>query len=230
MLTAISKITKNVRKKKGVLASLSGDNAVNEIYRDNVREKSYAYSVTALAAKLAMSDGDLNDCEMRSFSAFFRFPAEATCISPEKLLLEASFDPVPPEHYISRIKIFYPDNTSLYKEIIFSLFRYAIVDKPLNSSEIMYIKKVALSFGIGVRFFHDMLRRQIIPLGNTPHEVLAIPKNASKKLISKAYRNAVKLYHPDRFVSMEDNCEIMKIVNLRVQVINDANLLLTSNN
>ena len=96
--------------------------------------------------------------------------------------------------------------------------------------KITYIKNISSSFGISDDFFYDMLRKQIIPIGETPYDILSVPKNASKKAVSKAYRDAVKLYHPDRFVSMEGNFEIMEIVNQRASIINDANMSLATNN
>lgn len=188
-----------------------------EIYRKSVRQKAYKFLFVALAVKLAMADGEVNNEENKALARIFALN-ENNINSFRDIVSEAEKDDTRFEHYVQRIATFFPFNRKLFKDTVASLFELAASDGAINSEEISFLKTAIEKFDLPAETFFENLRHYIIPASTEPYDVLNVGKSINAEGLKKAYHNAVSAYHPDRIKDVH----IANIASERVQIINDA--------
>lgn len=193
----------------------------DEAYRLGVRATAHDYMVVALAAKFAMADGLINASEIHAFRELFNVPGlDSKKIEP--LLVEAGHDRVRFEHYARRMLALFQNNRALYRDFVSKLFQLAVADGPLNSEEILYLKRISDIFGLTQAFFTQRLRHYMLPPAGTPYEVLGVKKGASEEALKKAYYKAVQACHPDKLSFLDSPEEIIRLANQRLTIISEA--------
>jgi len=218
MLLLDDKLLLEKKRQDGVMLS-RGD--FGEAYKSDVRKSAYRFMLVALAAKLAVCDSAINKDELRSFPEIFKNHLGRD-IAYSKMMMQAAVDPAPIDHFISRIKAFYPNNNKLYKAIILQMISFAAVDGVINSKEMMFLRDVTYKFDIADSFFMRALRIYIVPEGKTAFNILAVEKNVSRDVLKRMYYKNVQEYHPDRLAIFAVSDPIMEMANERMQILNKA--------
>lgn len=192
-----------------------------EIYKKDVRQTGFSYSVIALGTRLAMADGEINQKEKESFVDCFAIKGREQK-EIEQIISSAKNDKMPFGHYALLISNFYPDNQEIYENVLSSLIKLAACDGPINYAETMFICDVAELLCVAEYTTVKLLSEYFIPKGNTPYEILNVSKKISAEELKKIYRAAVQAYHPDKFSSMSDNEQIINMANKRINLLTDA--------
>ncbi len=200
---------------------LSEDQRV-EKFRKGVQLAARDHLVIALAAKLAMADGPTNSEELAATRQIFLLqgvPEEKS----EELFLEAARDPIRFEHYARRVVTLFPENPQMYRGVVGRLFQLAAADGPVNTDEIIYLKRVCDVFRLSPQFFLQKLRLYLLPPeGGNPYDVLGVRRNVSEELLKKTYYQAVRACHPDKLSFLDSAEEILQLATRRLTIISEA--------
>ncbi len=225
MLTAVKRAFYNIDDKPLSLIEPAKARKRAEIYKKDVRDKGYKFSLIALCAGVARADGEINRQERQAFNNRIDFKIEGEDI--DSLFARASIDSALAEHYAFMIANFYPEDRKRYKEIIDLLLYIATIDGALNTEEIILLSKVVGAFGMSDKYFISRLKGYMIPRERNPFRILNVARNVKYNDLRKAYRNAILAYHPDKLLKLDDSREllatrIIELANDRTAIINRA--------
>lgn len=192
----------------------------NQRQVDNI---AITFFIIAIAAKLAKVDGPLSKAEIDGFREAFKLPAVHEGESVEELFREALKDQMDATHYAKRIASFHPAQKEMLEELIDALFKFAGLDGPLNTKEILFLKNIVLALGFNEEEFRRILRCHTLPYYRTPYEALGIERaNLTAQTLKTAYRKAVRHYHPDSFVGKDVPDDILNIAKENFRILTDA--------
>lgn len=156
----------------------------------------------ALAAKLALSDGPVNEKERLAFLNSFSVP-KTHLPKIDKLFNDACLDTISIQLCVSRLLIYFPGHKSLFNELLSYLINISAADEPINNVELDFIKSISQMLYISESELHDILRSSLVPVGNA-NEILKAPNFIKGADLSRLYRDSIKSCHPD-FLSQFPN-------------------------
>lgn len=190
-------------------------------HQNTIGDMVYENAVIALAVMLSQADGAISKAELDAFTpTFMIFDSKNRQV--RDYFMELGDNHLSVNHYISRIKQFFPHDKKLQERIVSRLFALAIADSPINAEEIIFLKKVADGFSLSHEFFIQKLRLYMMPLSGSPHQILGVSQHASIDEINHAYHKAVHACHPERLSFLEPSGDITIIANTRINTLATA--------
>jgi len=223
MLSAISSTWKKLRpKKQKVKRAITFDRATTlKDSRERAKKNTYKMSIIALSAKLSAIDGTTNKKEIENITKIFDIKREGGD-AIEALFIAALHDRLPPEHYAERITLFFPNKKELYKEVLNRLFKFAAIDSPVNTDEIIFLKKIANVFAISEDDFANKVADSIKIDSKDKYKILEVTKGVTPEALQRKYREKIRLYHPDKLESLKLPQHIIALANKRVDLLTNS--------
>ena len=197
--------------------------------------------LVSLLAKVAKSDGRVNELEARLISETLdditlRLGNDVAMRAELKQIYNREKETVHNAYFIARQ---YRDRFRLSQDAaaakISFLLNLAYIDGEFNKSEQDVIRNIAYGFGIdketldeiiykfdsfyGSRFGAD---RDEVSRENDAFEVLGLSKNASLDEVKARYKELVRQYHPDILMGRGESKEVIERSTKKLQEINEA--------
>lgn len=154
----------------------------------------------AIAASLAKVDGAPNEIEFMQLRDSFSVTSNHYH-KIRQLFFMASNENINYPNYLKNITKNFPGNYKLYAEFLLNLISLAESDGPINKREILFLQIVRAVFGFTKEEFIKILE---FSLADHNLKIFTLDHNASKTEINKAYLEAAKIYHPDKYSAIPD--------------------------
>lgn len=170
----------------------------------------------------AQSDGRVDDSELHTIRAFFRTLgySEHDMAWINDLILHATSNPASLDETIEEFNRLFNYQTKLI--LLELIYRVVSSDHHITKSERAFISQVILKLGIhevdanriGAYFTHYERKE------SSYYDILGVSPNATQDEIKKAYRAAIKEYHPDKVHHLGP--EFVKVAEAQLKKINEA--------
>jgi DnaJ like chaperone protein len=189
----------------------------------------FTIAVLALGAKMAKADGTVTRDEVTAFRRIFTFPEGEETHAAHVFNL-ARQDVAGFDAYARKIaRLFNPegqricaDDHHVLVDILEALFQIAIADGSYHAGEDAFLAHVANEFGLDEGCFRIVRSRLVEGTPRDPYDVLGLPRDASKDMARKAWKDLVRDTHPDVMQARGVPPEAMKLAERRMQLINEA--------
>jgi DnaJ like chaperone protein len=192
------------------------------------REQLFAISVVVLAAKLAKCDGTVNRHEIDAFKRLFRIPPESLREVGQLFdhARDSGDDFVP---FAERLGQAFPDNKGMLEDVLAAFFQIARADGPLTRSEVAFLQRVQLGFGLDAPSWERARDGHGHPgaaapaqTGPDPYAILGVPRDTTDEAVRLAWRRLMRENHPDSLASRGVPQEFVKRATEKVAEINAA--------
>jgi DnaJ like chaperone protein len=185
------------------------------------QDPSFSAAVTALGAKLARADGRADHSEFHAFSEVFQPNARA--MRDVKRLYELARQTTNGfESYARQIARRYKNCPGLLEDVLDGLFHIAKADGAVTSPEVSYLERVAELFGLSPLVFRRIKMLHLGAAASDPYVVLDVLPDASDEQVRAAWKNALRVAHPDRAVARGLPAEYVEVANIKSAAINAA--------
>lgn len=191
------------------------------------KEKIFASSVIALAAKLSKVDGHISKEEILAFKKAFEFSRE-----DEKTISEIfNASKQNTEDYKQVAEQFYlvfKNDKSILVELLNALFTVAYADGHLHKNENEMLSDISKIFNLNSSEFesiknihqdNDYLHNKSL---SKYYKILGVAENLSMIEINKKYKQLIKEYHPDRLQGLGLPEDFIDLANKKLMKINEA--------
>jgi len=190
------------------------------------RQIAFSTAVVVLGAKLAKSDGRVNEAEIRAFKRAFRIGDEQVG-DVARIYNQAKASPEGFEPYARQVAALMGHDPFVLEELLTGLFEVAKADGEPNVAEIHFLRRVGAIFGFTGGAFDQIRARHSASSGTLKnardaYAVLGLTRSASNDEIKQTYRKLVREHHPDQLVAKGLNEEFVGRANDRLAVINAA--------
>lgn len=196
------------------------------LHSKEARKVSFIQAIAGLAAKVAKSDGPVNESEIRVFKKIFEIPADENS-KVGKIFNKAKQSAEDYKPYVDQLKILSEGDLNLKETIIENLFKIVVADGPITPAENKIMEKIARKLGIPQGNF-EILRRRFEPTcgpqGNLQDDygILGVFCNASDAEIKNRWKKLIVQYHPDRLQARGASAEEIKAATQKMAEINNA--------
>ena len=193
----------------------------NRINNDQ-KQQIFTLSFIILSAKLAKSDGQVTDDEIRAFKDKFKVP-KSEMPKVAKIFNEAKKDTYGYKQIANQVGNLFSNNKILLEELLNNLFYIAASDGNISISEVDLLRSVSKSFKFTEKDFQRIFQANLKNSDSDPYKVLGVKKSQSIVEIKKTYRNLARKNHPDivRAKGITDK-GLIKKAKENFQRINDA--------
>lgn len=182
------------------------------------KNMSFTFALIALSARVAMAEGEVTKEKYLAFREAFPLSG-LLCGKLRALFILACANPIPYAHYVTQIKHTFPKKTVLFITLVDRLFCVAMADGALPRKTEWLLARISHMLGLTASQYSDIRARHG---ERKAHEVLELPKGSSAASIKKRYREMMRRYHPDRYVTSGLSPEVEALLQLKVSEINDA--------
>ena len=182
--------------------------------------------MAGLAAKVAKSDGQVSENEIRVFKKIIDIPANENH-KVSKIFNKAKTAVSGWENYARQICRLTKDDLDLKESVLESLFKIALADGPCGKDELELLHNIAKAINLPEGNF-EVIRQSFEPKTATNsnvadfYEVLGIFCNASDKEIKARWKELINIYHPDRAQANGASIEEVERTTLKMAEINNA--------
>ncbi len=185
------------------------------------QDPAFSTAVTALGAKLAKVDGRGGEDEYAAFSEVFYADARS---EPDihRLYDLARQTTHGFESYARRLANRYSGCPQLLEDVLDGLFHIAQSDGVVTHSELDYLERVSILFGLSPLTFRRLKATHLGLAADDPYAVLEIAPDASDEAIHAAWRSALSQAHPDRALARGLPREYVAVANAKAAAINAA--------
>ncbi len=183
-------------------------------------EVAFTIALIALSAKMAKADGVVSPSEIQAFYDICHVQ-EREQKNVERVYRLAQEDTAGFEAYAQQVVNIFEKQPRVYEEVLDGLFYIAYADGNINSSEELFLRRVAEIFKIKESVFLLLHARHNTEI-HDPYKILGVTPNMSDKEIKKVYLRMVCDYHPDQIQARGVPQEIMHLANQRMAIINTA--------
>lgn len=188
---------------------------------DSVHNHAYLFGSTAIAVKLAMCDGAVNQKETSRFLEIFGVRRQ----DERKMMLlfsEAKEDPTAAEVFAKQLAFLFKDKPYMLQMLAEKLVSYALCDGLMNQKEADFLKPIIEIFGIDDGFLVITLRKLLVPTSKDPYELLQVPRNIPKSKLREFYMARVKRCHPDYLESQKASPIVAEMLTSHFRELTDA--------
>ncbi|WP_439546783.1 TerB family tellurite resistance protein [Sandarakinorhabdus sp.] len=204
----------------GAAAGSAIDLARARTARPGQRQVAFTIAAIALAAKMAIADGEATAAEFATFQRLFRVdPTEAGNVQRFYDLAKASTAGF--EAYARQAADLLGPGSPTLEDLLDALWLIAAVDG-FHPAELVYLERVATLLGFDAADQARIRRRHMAPAADDHWAVLGVEPGADAATIKAAYHALVKRYHPDRALAEGVPTEFIRVSELRMASINAA--------
>ncbi len=188
---------------------------------NNQKQQIFTLSFIILSAKLAKSDGQVTDDEVRAFKDKFKVPkSEITKVA--KIFNEAKKDTYGYKQIANQVGNLFSDNKILLEELLNNLFYIAASDGNISISEIDLLRSISKSFKFSEKDFQRLFQANLKNTDSDPYKVLGVNRSSTDSEIRKKWIKLNKEHHPDNLIAKGMPKEFIKQSNKELAAINIA--------
>jgi DnaJ-domain-containing protein 1 len=180
------------------------------------------FSQIAMAAKLCMVDGYVNEREMQSYEILFPMNGE----SQEKrraLFMDACSETLGLRHFTHQARKMLEIMDIDPVQTMQMMIKIADSDGIINTAEERSLIEIAEAMSFSSEKLRLLIKRYYFPdFDQDSRALLGISRWAGIKEIKRAYRDKTLQFHPDKFLKPNTGRITMELFNQRFSLLNDA--------
>ena len=188
---------------------------------NNQKQQIFTLSFIILSAKLAKSDGQVTDDEIRAFKDKFKVP-KSEMPKVAKIFNEAKKDTYGYKQIANQVGNLFSNNKILLEELLNNLFYIAASDGNISISEVDLLRSVSKSFKFTEKDFQRIFQANLNNSLSDPYKVLGVNRNSTDLEIRKKWIKLNKEHHPDNLIAKGMPKEFIKQSNKELAAINIA--------
>ena len=188
---------------------------------NNQKQQIFTLSFIILSAKLAKSDGQVTDDEIRAFKEKFKIP-KSEISKVAKIFNEAKKDTYGYKQIANQVGNLFSENKVLLEELLNNLFYIAASDGNISLSEAELLRSVSKSFKFTEKDFQRIFQSNINNSDSDPYKVLGVNRSSNNNEIRKKWIKLNKEHHPDNLIAKGMPKEFIKQSNKELAAINIA--------
>ena len=192
----------------------------NRIDNDQ-KQQIFTLSFIVLSAKLAKSDGQVTDDEIRAFKDKFKVP-KSEMSKVAKIFNEAKKDTYGYKQIANQIGNLFSNNKILLEELLNNLFYIAASDGNISISEVDLLRSVSKSFKFTEKDFQRIFQSNLKNSESDPYKVLGVNRSNTDSEIRIKWIKLNKEHHPDNLIAKGLPKEFIKQSNKELAAINIA--------
>ncbi|MFS4437833.1 TerB family tellurite resistance protein [Paracoccaceae bacterium GXU_MW_L88] len=185
------------------------------------RSVAFTIAIIALGAKMAKADGRVTRDEVRAFRQIFAIN-EADEPAAAKVYDLARQDVAGFEIYADRIGKMFADKKDTLFDILEGLFQIAVADGEYHPAEEEFLREVCARMGLEPQQFAQLQARYAVGDAVCAYALLGVSPEDDMETIRKAYRQLVRVNHPDAMIARGEPLEAVEMATHRLSKINDA--------
>ena len=140
---------------------------------NNQKQQIFTISFIILSAKLAKSDGQVTDDEIRAFKEKFKVP-KSELNKVAKIFNEAKKDSYGYKEIANQVGNLFSDNKILLEELLNNLFFIAASDGNISVNEVDLLKSISKSFKFSEKDFQRIFQSNLNNKDSDPYKVLGV--------------------------------------------------------
>jgi DnaJ like chaperone protein len=184
-------------------------------------DPAFATAVTALGAKLAISDGLAQWVEQRAFIDVFK-PQDSALENVLRLYDLARQTSLGYESYAIRLAKRYAKCPQILEDVMEGLFHIAASDGRLSDAEETYLETVANLFGLKTASYRRIRAGYVEPDAHDPYVIFGLAPDASDAEIRRSWQNLIREFHPDTVLARGLPYDYIEIYTQKSARINAA--------
>ena len=188
---------------------------------NNQKQQIFTISFIILSAKLAKSDGQVTDDEIRAFKEKFKVP-KSELNKVAKIFNEAKKDSYGYKEIANQVGNLFSDNKILLEELLNNLFFIAASDGNISVNEVDLLKSISKSFKFSEKDFQRIFQSNLNNKESDPYKVLSVNRSSTDAEIRKKWIKLNKEHHPDNLIAKGMPKEFIKQSNKELAAINIA--------
>ena len=188
---------------------------------NNQKQQIFTISFIILSAKLAKSDGQVTDDEIRAFKEKFKVP-KTELNKVAKIFNEAKKDSYGYKEIANQVGNLFSDNKILLEELLNNLFFIAASDGNISVNEVDLLKSISKSFKFSEKDFQRIFQSNLNNKDSDPYKVLGVNRSSTDSEIRKKWIKLNKEHHPDNLIAKGMPKEFIKQSNKELAAINIA--------
>ena len=188
---------------------------------NNQKQQIFTISFIILSAKLAKSDGQVTDDEIRAFKEKFKVP-KSELNKVAKIFNEAKKDSYGYKEIANQVGRLFSDNKILLEELLNNLFFIAASDGNISVNEVDLLKSISKSFKFSEKDFQRIFQSNLNNKESDPYKVLGVNRSSTDAEIRKKWIKLNKEHHPDNLIAKGMPKEFIKQSNKELAAINIA--------
>ena len=188
---------------------------------NNQKQQIFTISFIVLSAKLAKSDGQVTDDEIRAFKEKFKVP-KSELNKVAKIFNEAKKDSYGYKEIANQVGNLFSDNKILLEELLNNLFFIAASDGNISVNEVDLLKAISKSFKFSEKGFQRIIQSNLNNKDSDPYKVLGVNRSSTDAEIRKKWIKLNKEHHPDNLIAKGMPKEFIKQSNKELAAINIA--------
>ena len=192
----------------------------NRINTDQ-KQQIFTLSFIILSAKLAKSDGQVTDHEIRAFKDKFKVP-KSEMSKVAKIFNEAKKDTYGYKKIANQVGNLFSNNKILLEELLNNLFYIAASDGNISISEVDLLRSVSKSFKFNEKDFQRIFQANLKNSESDPYKVLGVNRSSTDSEIRKKWIKLNKEHHPDNLIAKGMPKEFINQSNKELAAINIA--------
>ena len=189
------------------------------------RHVAFIRAMAGLAAKVAKSDGQVSEQEIRVFKKIFVVKEQETSYVV-KTFNDAKKSIKGIEKYAAVVKDICAGNLEMQESVVENLFKIAVADGKINNEALELLKKISLIVGLPEGNF-EIIRDLYLPkvkskLIQDYYDVLGVLYTATDAEIKARWKKLIIQYHPDRQQAKGASPKEIEVATAKMAEINFA--------
>jgi DnaJ like chaperone protein len=180
----------------------------------------FTHALVALAAKLAVVDGQVTKAEYYAFQALFLGGASQADRLRSQFVKHLE-DRSTALQFARQILSMTQGNAALHRDLLQRLLSIATADAALNAAEMEMLRAIADVFGVSREEFKSMVAMHMVP-AKSPYAVLGVTSSITDEELRARYMAQVQKMHPDRYLAAGASPETVSLLSDQLAALNAA--------
>ena len=185
------------------------------------KQQIFTISFIVLSAKLAKSDGQVTDDEIRAFKEKFNVP-KSELNKVGKIFNEAKKDVYGYKQIADQVGLVFSNNKILLEEMLNNLFFIAASDGQISLKEVELLRSISQSFSFDENTFQRIFQMNLKDNTSDPYKILDVSRDDTDQEIRKKWIQLNKEHHPDNLIARGMPKEFIEQSNKELAAINLA--------